>query len=43
MSELVTSERIDKVGGALMSIRLVQKLIQGMKDGPQEEIKEEVA
>ena len=31
------------LGGALMSIRLVQKLIQGMKDGPQEEIKEEVA
>ena len=31
------------IGGALMSVRLVQKLIQDMKNGPQEETKEEVA
>ena len=31
------------IGGALMSVRLVQKLIQDMKNDPQEETKEEVA
>ena len=31
------------IGGALMSVRLVQKLIQNMKNDPQEETKEEVA
>lgn len=31
------------IGGALMSVRLVQKLIQDLKNDPREETKEEVA
>ena len=31
------------IGGALMSVRLVQKMIQDMKNDPQEKTKEEVA